>query len=303
MSGNSQDRRRFDRAVQRTAAKEHHGRDYLLAASALLAEAFAVIFGITALTLFAGIFLVLALESYTRIWRSNNPKWDAKWIHVVVVLVICSATMGGPIGTRRLLTFLGRGKKEASRPAGGPPVSLWVDCDFQGFPMVIPSGQTIHVLIAHPRIIERNDLLFDFEASNDKNRMWPSKKEAFPRPLNVGDRVHEAFGGEKCTVEKYGDPIVDNIALPVKFAGYTHPYVVVVDPLDSSNFKSFTFYMVNGCAYRPMIGQISSTASVHVLGEQGRETVTVNVPARKLYTTIFLGDYSFFWASPNLPPC
>jgi len=182
-----------------------------------------------------------------------------------------------------------------------PKVALFVDCDFQGFPLSIPAGETIHVLIVHPRIIERNDSLFDFSANNE--RIWPSENEAFPVPLNVGDKVYKAFQGMKCTVEKYGTPIVDNIALPIKFSGHAKPYVVVVDPLDSANFKTFTFYIVNGCPYSPMLGQVSQKATVHVLGEEGRSIIEVNAPARKLYINIFLGISNYHWISPNLPPC
>lgn len=106
MSGSSQERRKFVRAVERAASKEHRGRDYLLAGIALLAEALAVVFGVAALTFFAGLFLYLAAEGYTRTWRSNNPKWGAGWLRVAAFIIICAATMGGPFATKQTVALL-----------------------------------------------------------------------------------------------------------------------------------------------------------------------------------------------------
>lgn len=55
-----------------------------------------------------------------------------------------------------------------------------------GFPMTIPKGETIHVLMAHPRIIQRRDPLFDFSASSEKDLTWPSERDARPISENTG---------------------------------------------------------------------------------------------------------------------
>jgi len=189
------------------------------------------------------------------------------------------------------------------KPGQLSAVALYVDCDFQGFPIRIPPSTTIHVLMVHPRILKRNDELWDVTSPDDKARIWPSEQEAIARPLNVGERLYKAFSGMKCTVKKYGDPTVDNIVIPISLNYYrSRPYNLVVDPLTSNgNFSEFVFYLVNACGYTAAVGQISTTASVHVLGERDRRIVSITFPARKLYLNLFLPGSQYSW--PNLGGC
>lgn len=181
------------------------------------------------------------------------------------------------------------------------PVSLWVDCDMQQFPMSINAGGSIHVLLLHPRAITHKEPLFDVLAFTDKAKKWPSEQDAKFVPLNVGDRVIKSFLGERCTVKKYGTPVVDNISLPIVWEG-SQVYFVSVDPLDSSSFSEFTFYLVNGCPYTPYLGKIASPATAHILGETGWRNIEVHAPPRGL-PALFLSPTYYHWLNPNVSDC
>ncbi|HEY2459917.1 MAG TPA: hypothetical protein VGI16_03880 [Candidatus Acidoferrum sp.] len=197
------------------------------------------------------------------------------------------------------------------------PVALFVSCETVNFPLKIPRDTVIHVLRLHPQILEKNPGLYDIRSPVTTDREWPEDREAEPLKATYGDWLVRNFFGMKCTVKKYGDPIVDNVIIDFFFRGgkIQSNYKLVIDPLESGGaFSEFTFYMINCCYEKlvndtygavliPVIAEIPNTATVHVLGESGRRNVDVTVPYRgnEPFRVIFLLPSFRRWL--DLPPC
>jgi hypothetical protein len=90
MSGNSQDRRTFQRAVQRVASEQHHGREYLVAFVSVAGEYAGIRYGIGWLAWLAAGFLWLAAVSYmSTALASSRFKFPAQ---AVAAIIIAAAT-------------------------------------------------------------------------------------------------------------------------------------------------------------------------------------------------------------------
>jgi hypothetical protein len=199
-----------------------------------------------------------------------------------------------------------------SPPASAPPVQpaqpgatqetnvgLFLECNFQDFPLTIPTASRILILQVHPSTIKAHAGLYEVDAPLEKSRRWPSEDEAnlLPFPAAAKGRVNPNFVGLKCTLKKYGDPITaDRISIRLNFSvGGT--YDLFTDPLESRGaFADFTFYMVNYCYLEPpppgtfdsgggpsdlVVGSFSQTATVYILGESHTRRVPLTMPFRK----------------------
>lgn len=312
MSGNSQDRRKFDRAVERAAGNRHHGRDYLLAAFGLLVEAFAVIMGIIPLTMGAGVLFYFALESYTRQWRSNT-QFNSKWLHLTSLVLLCVLTTGAGYGIQGLVA--------SRRPSVPSPIELVLDnCMYTDFPMVVPRGTTVHILRVNPAILKRAPRntniagLFDVTAPVDHDRIWPSDKEAPAMPEHSlrGPVMSGNAPAMRCSITKRGNAAVDSVIVPLQFAGLGQTFNLLIDPLEPED--KFTFYLVNACytdlqpdAYffgsaTTLFANFPKTATLHVLGETNWRRVPVKLTFRENSPEliVLLPAYRHW---QDLPPC
>jgi len=204
-----------------------------------------------------------------------------------------------------------------------PNLSLFMDCNYQEFPVAIPAGSKILVLQAHPSTILKHIGLKEIDAPADKSIKWPTEREVVPLPLLFRGRPEGLAGpnfmGLKCTLKKYGDPIaVDTIVIKTTFAKWG-TYDLIADPLESQGeLTDFSFYMLNYCYSEPpaspqtydtgsveavvVLGTIEPTATLHVLGEPGRRQVRITIPFRNsLQPNFILPGSNHRWI--GFPPC
>jgi hypothetical protein len=92
MSGGSQDRRKFQRAVERAAAQQHHGREYLVAAVSVAGGYAGKRYGVAWLAWLAAAFLWLAILSYTS--KALHGSRFKTAIQVVAAVAIAIGTYG-----------------------------------------------------------------------------------------------------------------------------------------------------------------------------------------------------------------
>jgi hypothetical protein len=203
-------------------------------------------------------------------------------------------------------------------PTPAPTVGLFMDCIYEGFPLQIPRGTTAHVLRVHPSIarsgIESHAVpLLYVEAPPDKERVWPSDKEAPPLPEHaITDAPIRTASALNCTIRKYGNGTADLITIPMEFSD---KYDVLIEPLDSSGtFDRFSFHIINACyanlkpgtydggGVPAILANFPKTATLRMLGESSRKPVPLTVSFREhQLPIIFLQSVYRHWN--DLLPC
>ncbi len=195
-------------------------------------------------------------------------------------------------------------------PKPPDPIGLFLDCDFQRFPITIPSGSKILVLQVRPDIIKKNIGLEEISAPDTGTLIWPSEKDDPPlaiytHPNQDNPIKFVEFYGVKCTLRKIGaSTSFDAVVLPIIFGEGWGTYKLITDPLENSGlFSEFTFYMVNYCYSEPqmfgdipsglMVGYFAPTATVHVLGESDPKQVAIRIPFRNKLQPNFLLQGSY----------
>jgi hypothetical protein len=133
MSGNSRNKRKFQRAVERVASKNTHWLEYGLGGLALLCEALAVIFGILPLELGAAILFLLAVSGYVQQWRGKLSKGRNIAFHFIVFAVLCFLTVGGPYYLRRSFASAIVSPTTESSRLVGQVISLRFEPEFARF--------------------------------------------------------------------------------------------------------------------------------------------------------------------------
>ena len=209
----------------------------------------------------------------------------------------------------------------ASRIERKPMIALYLECDFQNFPMEIPAGTQIVVLQAHPNVIKKHLGLVEIRAPQDKSRTWPTVQEAppLPRPpvTHSSKPFIGGFRGVKCVLKKYGGNIVlDRVGIRLVFSDWG-TYDLYADPFDAQPSSPFSFYMINYC-YLPkpapggvnlgggrdalVMGYFSPIATFRIAGESSTRQVGITIPFRdSLQPNFFLFGTYRHWN--GFPPC
>lgn len=198
-----------------------------------------------------------------------------------------------------------------------PETALYLDCAYEGFPIIVPAGTTIHVVRVHPQTIREanHDGAFRFldVRANGRDRVWPHDDEAAPLLLRTYQGLPIKTGtGLRCTVRKYGQGTVARAIIHIQVGDFFNLFIA---PLESSGtFESFTFYLINACypdvkpgahsgLLNPFVGGFPDKAKLQVLGESDWKEVPLSVAfnANSMGKMIFLQPVYRRWK--DLPPC
>jgi hypothetical protein len=183
-------------------------------------------------------------------------------------------------------------------------VAIYMECQFDHYPIKIPAGSTIHVIPLQPDLLRGNPNfraagIFRDVTATDTELTWPSKSDgSWPSKAEAMENLKKGTTGMpfvfKCSLSSFGKSTVEDISIPMlvrpmRANAKGNTYQVDFDPLISG--AHFPFYVTNYCQDQVYVTWPDSLR-VHVMGEDGNRSVPLKMIKRS-----WPGDFMIFMSS------